>query len=204
MKLIVSFCFGILKVITHKFLYIFLITDSMNKTIVPYSEFDVLLCLWDEAYHLSWPTKVNDEQAFSEIRLFYETLRKTLGGSPREIQEKVRNGVELFGMNWHSPEMSLEEFLDVNEFQQILRRQVAFGANIGTPYGDFFYDMESSESKIIDGILIRERRMAFMSHLDLSTPLPSLIKSTHAGQLSEEQVARISMDLQGRLARYGK
>ena len=94
----------------------------MANVVVPYSGIDVILFESDEAYHLSWPTKITDKQAFSKIRSFYEKLKKTFGDSPREIQGKVHNGLELFGMGWHSPEMSLEEFLDDNGFQQILRR----------------------------------------------------------------------------------
>ena len=64
--------------------------------------------------------------------------------------------------------------------------------------------MKSSLGIIIDDELIKERRMAFMSHLDLSSQLQQLVQKTHIIQISSEELERIKADLQNRLSKYGK
>mgnify|MGYP001567242818 CR=1 FL=1 len=166
-----------------------------------------LLTERDETYYfLNWPTKITDAQAFSEIRKFYEALRTNFGDNSREIHGKAYHGLTSFCRNGPSPEMSLEEFLNEAEFEQILRRQAPLGARISTPYGDFFYDMESSERQIIDGESVTQRYIAVMSHLDLSDLLPSLIFKTHRDKLTleQEQQRLFELHLKTQLAKLWK
>lgn len=83
---------------------------------------DFLFLTIDRAYCLYWPTNIRDGQAFSEIRLFYEKLRRTLGDNYRAMPEKLADGIILFDKTENEgPEFSLEEFLNETEFQTILR-----------------------------------------------------------------------------------
>lgn len=57
--------------------------------------------------------------------------------------------------------------------------------------------MESSEEQVT-------RKLAFISHLDLSDLSPSLIFKTHRDQITMEQRELFRLYLQTQLARYGK
>ena len=159
---------------------------------------DFLFLASDEAYYVYWPTKLRDWQAFSEIRLFYEKLRRTMGDNHRAMPDKLSDCLLFFDKTGEeSPKFSLEEFLNEAEFRNILRRQVPYDIRINTPYGDFGYDTELSEEQV-------ERKLASISHLDLSEQLPALIFKTHRDQATIEQQNLFRLHLQTQLAEYGR
>lgn len=154
----------------------------------------------DDSYCIHWQTEFPDSVVIHALRSFYNRNTRDFGESYRRMVGKLFHSVDiLWGPDDRIFQMTLDDFLAEDKFQEILGKEAPLYMRVNTPYADLLYDLE--RSKVAE---TPDRHIQVISHLDLSSQLPYLIQITNIKGVPLQAVPKLRSDLKEFLGVYGR